>query len=71
VVLDWFGDKADQSQCLVFYRPSFGRRSIDNSSIFGEFDAIVSSQNNVYLIESKWDNPGIIWMPLLALKDDE
>jgi hypothetical protein len=52
-ILKKFQDKTALSKCLTFYRPSFGRRS---SSVFGEFDAIIVSPKNVYLIESKWDN---------------
>jgi hypothetical protein len=55
-ILDEFQDKTAISDCLVFYRPSFGRHSKANSSVFGEFDAIISSKENIYLIESKWDN---------------
>ena len=55
-VLEKFRDKTDPSNCLIFYRPSFGRRSRNHSPIFGEFDAIVASKENIYLIESKWDN---------------
>jgi hypothetical protein len=51
-------DKTSLSDCLVFYRPSFGRRGGSRSAEFGEFDAIVASRENVYLIESKWDNLG-------------
>jgi len=57
-VLREFQDKHASSNCLVFYRPSFGRRSRKESSVFGEFDALVVSSKNVYLIESKWDNLG-------------
>ena len=49
-------DKTPKSDCIVFYRPSFGRQGREGSSIFGEFDAIVASKENIYLIESKWDN---------------
>jgi len=49
-------DKTLPSDCLILYRPSFGRRSKENSSVFGEFDAILASRQNIYLIESKWDN---------------
>jgi len=49
-------DKTTPSKCLVFYRPSFGRRSRKHSSVFGEFDAVIVSLRNIYLIESKWDN---------------
>ena len=55
-ILDKFQDKTPISECLIFYRPSFGRRSKSNSSVFGEFDAILASRKNIYLIESKWDN---------------
>jgi hypothetical protein len=55
-ILEEFDDKTTPSECLIFYRPSFGRRSRKNSSVFGEFDAIIVSLKNIYLIESKWDN---------------
>jgi hypothetical protein len=37
----------------VFYRPSFGR---GGWPCFGEFDAIILTNKNIYLIESKWEN---------------
>ena len=55
-ILEEFQDKTELSDCLIFYRPSFGRHSKANSSVFGEFDAILASRKNIYLIESKWDN---------------
>jgi hypothetical protein len=55
-ILKKFQDKTAPSDCLVFYRPSFGRSGGEESAGFGEFDAILVSQKNVYLIESKWDN---------------
>mgnify|MGYP001084235588 CR=1 FL=1 len=55
-ILEEFQDKTVPSKCLIFYRPSFGRRSRKDSSVFGEFDAIVVSLKSIYLIESKWDN---------------
>lgn len=55
-ILDEFQDKTPVPDCLIFYRPSFGRHSKANSSVFGEFDAIIASKENTYLIESKWDN---------------
>ncbi len=55
-ILDKFQDKTAISDCLIFYRPSFGRHSKANSSVFGEFDALIASKENIYLIESKWDN---------------
>jgi len=55
-VLREFQDETPSSDCLIFYRPSFGRHSKESSSVFGEFDAIIASSENIYLIESKWDN---------------
>lgn len=55
-ILEHFEDITTLSNCLIFYRPSFGRHRKKNSSVFGEFDAIISSEENIYLIESKWDN---------------
>jgi hypothetical protein len=55
-ILDEFQDRTPISNCLIFYRPSFGRHSKANSSVFGEFDAILVSKESIYLIESKWDN---------------
>jgi hypothetical protein len=49
------GDKSDPDDCIVFYRPSFGRGG-SNTANFGEFDAIVSTRTCVYLIESKWED---------------
>ena len=55
-ILKSFQDQTDPSNCLIFYRPSFGRHSKKGSAVFGEFDAILISPENIYLIESKWDN---------------
>ncbi len=55
-LLDKFGDKTPVKDCVVFYRPSFGRSGGKGSSEFGEFDAIIASREAVYLVESKWDN---------------
>jgi len=55
-ILNFFRDKTPPSDCLVFYRPSFGRSGGEHSAEFGEFDAILVSFENIYLIESKWDN---------------
>jgi hypothetical protein len=57
-ILGEFQDKTAPSECLIFYRPSFGRRGRKDGSIFGEFDAIIVSSENIYLIESKWDKFG-------------
>lgn len=56
--MEQFQDKTIPSDCLVFYRPSFGRHSKESKAVFGEFDAIIVSSESIYLIESKWDNLG-------------
>jgi len=55
-ILDEFQDRTPISNCLIFYRPSFGRHGKANSSVFGEFDGILVSREKIFLIESKWDN---------------
>jgi hypothetical protein len=55
-ILNHFKDPSLPADCTIFYRPSFGRHSKENASVFGEFDALIASSQNVYLIESKWDN---------------
>jgi len=56
VILNAFNDPSDPEDCVVFYRPSFGRSGGNLSAQFGEFDAIVASKQAIYLVESKWDN---------------
>jgi hypothetical protein len=55
-ILGEFQDNTTVSGCIAFYRPSFGGHGKDGSAIFGEFDAIIVSKQNIYLIESKWEN---------------
>jgi len=60
-VLKELRDDSEPEDCLVVYRPSFGRGKIikkpsDRKAEFGEFDAILVTPQSVYLIESKWDN---------------
>jgi len=65
-ILRTLGDKSYPSATVILYRPSFGRRgstisqTTDKEQLnaeFGEFDAILGTQQAVYLIESKWDSP--------------
>jgi hypothetical protein len=70
-ILEEFQDKTAISDCLVFYRPSFGRHSKTNSSVFGEFDAIIASKENIYLIESKWDNLSQFHNKEFTLRDEQ
>ena len=51
-ILRKLGDTSNPAECTVFYRPSFGR------SQYGEFDAIIISQEKAYLVEAKWDENG-------------
>ena len=39
-ILESFQDQTTPSDCLIFYRPSFGRHSKEGSAVFGEFDAM-------------------------------
>lgn len=55
-ILTALKDETVPSDCLIFFRPSFGRRGGSETPQFGEFDAIIATPQNVYLIESKWDN---------------
>jgi hypothetical protein len=54
-ILEALKDQTAPSDCLVFFRPSFGRRGGSETAGFGEFDAILVASKNVYLVESKWD----------------
>ena len=54
-ILDKLKDDSDPNNCLVYYRPSFGRRGGLKSAQFGEFDFILLSEHGIYLVESKWD----------------
>jgi len=51
-ILAKLNDKTKPSDCLIFFRPGFGRSGVAE---FGEFDAILASSQSIYLIESKWD----------------
>jgi hypothetical protein len=71
VILRRFEDNTATSDCLVFYRPSFGRSGGKDSAEFGEFDAIVASKENVYLIESKWDNLSNYKKKRIVLREEQ
>jgi len=54
-------DYTNPEQCKLIYRPSFGRAGgsmKDQRAEFGEFDSILLTDKNAYLIESKWDGNG-------------
>lgn len=70
-ILEQFQDKTIPSDCLIFYRPSFGRHSKESKAVFGEFDAIIVSLESIYLIESKWDNLGQFSKDELILREEQ
>jgi hypothetical protein len=63
-ILRALDDISYPSATIIIYRPSFGRRGRIStqagkeqlSAEFGEFDAILGTQQAVYLVESKWDS---------------
>lgn len=58
--------------CLVFYRPSFGRRGGEERAEFGEFDFIlVTKKGGLYLGESKWDNSSERKEQSIFLRDEQ
>jgi hypothetical protein len=74
-LLQALGDNSFPSATVLMYHPSFGRRGSIGpqadkeqlSAEFGEFDAILGTQQAVYLVESKWDSsprPGDYWIKL-------
>ena len=70
-ILKEFQDKTAPSDCLIFYRPSFGRHSKQSKAVFGEFDAIIVSLENIYLIESKWDSLSKFKKDKLTLREEQ
>jgi hypothetical protein len=63
-ILKPFEENIQESDCKIFYRPSFGRGGRSQSN-FGEFDFLIVSNKAVYLGESKWDNFGYNSLPYL------
>jgi len=53
-ILERFDDNSKESECCVYYRPSFGRGG-KSRSLLGEFDAVLITPKCTYLIESKWE----------------
>jgi len=54
-ILRQLKDDTNTDDCVVFYRPSFGRRGGTRRAEFGEFDALIITSKTAYLVESKWD----------------
>ena len=70
-ILGRFEQQASTSNCLIFYRPSFGRSGGKGSAEFGEFDAIIATKQNIYLIESKWDNLSKYKKKRIVLREEQ
>jgi hypothetical protein len=54
-LLSQLNDDSSPDDCVLFFRPSFGRRGGGKSAQFGEFDFILLTGRRVYLGEAKWD----------------
>jgi len=70
-ILEELNDQTEASDCLIFFRPSFGRRGGEGRAEFGEFDAILASSQSIYLIESKWDRQLRSRRNEIALADEQ
>ena len=70
-ILGRFEYHVTPSDCLVFYRPSFGRSGGKDSAEFGEFDAIIATKQNTYLIENKWDNLSNYKKKRIVLREEQ
>lgn len=70
-ILKELGDSSRPNDCMVFYRPSFGRSGGPNSAQFGEFDAILATPVKVYLIESKWGGSSEVKDGAIHLRDEQ
>ena len=51
-ILRQLKDDTNTDDCVVFYRPSFGRRGGTRRAEFGEFDALIITSKTAYLVES-------------------
>jgi hypothetical protein len=69
-VLTKLSDSSSHLDCLLFYRPSFGRKGGPHAS-FGEFDAILATPQSIYLIESKWDGSSQIKKGIIELENNQ
>lgn len=70
-ILQKLEDKSNPSDCLLIYRPSFGRRGGLERANFGEFDAILATSYSIYLIESKWNVSSKIKNGRIKLREQE
>jgi hypothetical protein len=61
-LLNALSDPTPTENAIVFFRPSFGRRSTRPSgrrrSEFGEPDAIIGTPSGTYVVEAKWSSSG-------------
>jgi len=54
-LLSQLNDGSPPEDCVLFFRPSFGRSGGNKSAQFGEFDFILLTSSRLYLGEAKWD----------------
>lgn len=64
-------DTSSAEECLVLFRPSFGRSGGPTSSQFGEFDFILATPRGVHLGETKWQNSPEVKEPIIELKKEQ
>ena len=72
VFLDQLYDTTPTDEAVVYFRPSFGRRSPNpnaTQSVFGEFDAIVATRSAIYLVEGKWSGSAELQDATLTVAD--
>lgn len=85
-VLAQLEDRSDSKDCVLFFRPSFGRSGsspMEEESIavdekpradspqFGEFDAILGTPYAIYLIEAKWSRSSEINRGRFVLRPEQ
>jgi hypothetical protein len=70
-ILACVSDTSPAEECLVFYRPSFGRSGGPNSSQFGEFDFILATPKAVHLGETKWQSSPEVAEPEIKLREEQ
>lgn len=71
LILNLLTDNTDPSDCIIFFRPSFGRSGGSKTSQFGEFDFIIFSNLRLYLGESKWDKSPEIKDGVIELRNKQ
>ena len=71
LILEQLNDESNTEDCILFYRPSFGRRGGNKRAEFGEFDSILATPKTVFLIESKWGGSSELKNGTIALRFEQ